>query len=128
MNKEDLLKDIKEKYLYHSELIRVNRLDTPHIHKQYCTSNRHNKCGQTWGHSCIVLDLICKIYWCITGTKIFNLAEKRHREGSESRKPKLSNITYQVLSQRKEDELTEDEYKWFMNLIKQAKGFITDCK
>lgn len=124
LTKSQIIFEMKEKYNYYFELIRKYRLDTPHIHKEYCNSNDHRKCGAIWGHSCIVIDLICKLYWWFTGIKPLNPAEKRYREGTEPKKPQLQNIMYQILQQRKESELTDDEYIWLMQTKDSYKNLI----
>ena len=126
LTKSQIISEMKEKYQHYFELIRKYRLDTPHVHREYCNSDSHRKCGAIWGHSCIVIDLICKLYWWFTGIKPLNPAEKRHREGSEPRKPTLQDITYKILDQRKENELDNNEYTWLMQTKDSCKNLIDE--
>lgn len=124
LTKSQIIFEIKEKYNYYFELIRKYRLDTPHIHKEYCNGDSHRKCSAIWGHSCIVIDLICKLYWWFTGIQPLNPAAKKTREGSEPRNPQLQDITYQILQQRKENELEYGEYSWLMNIKDKCKKLL----
>ena len=124
LTKSQIISEMRGKYQHYSELIRKYRLDTPHVHREYCKSDSHRKCGAIWGHSCIVIDFICKLYWWFTGIKPLNPAEKRHREGSEPRRPQLQNIAYQILQQRKEGELEDAEYFWLMKIKDRCKTLL----
>ena len=122
LTRTQVISEIREKYQHYSELIRKYRLDTPHVHREYCKSDGHRNCGAIWGHSYIVIDLICKLYWWFTGIKPLNPAEKKHRESVEPRKPTLQDLTYKTLNQRKEGELEDDEYFWLMRIKDRCKN------
>lgn len=113
-SKELILQEMKGKYRYYSELIRQYRLDTPSVHRKYCSSDDHRRCGAIWGHSSLLLDLICKLWWWFTGDKPYTCLVKV--------KPKLQVITQQILWQRKENELDSDEYSWLMEILKQCES------
>ncbi|MBI2995089.1 MAG: hypothetical protein HYY52_00045 [Candidatus Melainabacteria bacterium] len=112
--KEQVFLEMKEKYHYYSELIRKYRLDTPSVHKEYCNSDDHRRCGAIWGHSSILLDFISKLWWWFTSEKPYAYTAKV--------KPKLQSITQQILWQRKEDELNDEEYSWLIKIKKDCEA------
>ena len=108
--------ELRDKYKFYANIVRGNRLDTPHIHKQYCQSNSHRQCGTRWGHADIVREIIARLWWWFTGNKPYDV--------NIARKPKLQSITEQIFNQRKENELEDEEYFWLMNIKDKCKVFL----
>lgn len=103
-----IMNAIRDKYKFYAEIVRQNRLDTPHIHKQYCQSDNHRQCGAKWGHADIVREIIARLWWWFTGDEPYDV--------SIAHKPKLQSITEQITKQRAENELEDEEYFWLMQV------------
>lgn len=118
--RNNVLKELKEKYMLYSSMIKRNRLDIEH-HK-YCTNETHEVCGAIWGHASIMQEIIARIWWWFTSEKPIFV--------STSTKPKLQSIFEQINKQRKqehwqENEIEDTEYYWLVEIIERCKG-LTD--
>lgn len=114
-----ILYELREEYMYYSDIIKINRLDLEH-HK-YCKRTDHRECGAKWGHSSIMREIICRIWWWFTGNKpvFINIATK----------PKLPSIIDQIEKNRKkeywqENEIEDSEYMWLMQVISKCQELI----
>ena len=117
--KSNVLKELKEKHLFYSELIKRNRLDTGH--DKYCKQQSHRLCGAIWGHADILREIISRILWWFTGEKPFDV--------NVSTKPKLQSILEQIKKQRKqeywqENEIEDAEYDWLIHIINKCKDLL----
>ena len=114
--KTAITNEIRDKYKFYAEIVRQNRLDTPHIHKQYCQSENHRQCGAKWGHADIVREIIAKLWWWFTG-------EQPHSV-NVSHKPRFQYIREQIFKQRKEGELEDAEYSWLIDITNKCKQLV----
>lgn len=119
--RDEVLQELKEKHVFYSDLIKRNRLDTPHIHKQYCQSDSHRQCGANWGHASILQEIIARIWWWFTGEKPIFI--------NVSTKPKLKALIEAIDRQRakeywQENEIEDDEYLWLMMVLDSCKSLL----
>lgn len=112
--KDEILKALKEKYMFYSDIVKRNRLDMGH-HK-YCQQSDHRKCGANWGHASIMLEIICRMWWWFTGERPVFVRIKN--------KPKLQSIMEYVIWQRKESELDNTEYSWIIGIKEKCKKLL----
>lgn len=112
-----VLHELREEYMYYSDIIRRNRLDLEH-HK-YCSRSNHTSCGAKWGHADIMREIIGRIWWWFTDDKPAFV-----RINS---KPKLQSIMEQVFKQRGERELEDAEYCWLMEIKDRCKKMLANC-
>ena len=112
--KDAILKSLKEKYLFYSDIIKRNRLDIEH-HK-YCNQTSHRQCGANWGHADIMREIICRLWWWVTGDKpIFVRINS---------KPKPQSIMEYVIWHRREGELSNTEYSWIIEIKDKCKQLL----
>lgn len=125
--KEELYKDertaimseLRDKYKLYADTVRKNRLDTHHVHKQYCQSENHRQCGAKWGHADIMKETIGRIWWWFTGEQLHSIRI--------AHKPKLQHIAEQIFKQRGENELEDTEYYWLMKIKDRCKKMLANC-
>lgn len=113
----EVLQELKRKHVYYSDLIKRNRLDIGHAN--HCKKENHSACGAIWGHSDIMREIICRIWWWFTGEKPF--------EVRVATKPTLKSILEQIKKQRKqeywqENEIEDEEYSWLMHVINDCQN------
>ena len=111
------MQEMKEKYMFYSNLVKRNRLDMEH-HK-YCNQSDHTLCGAKWGHADIMREIIARLWWWFTGEQPHSVRV--------SHKPKLQYITEQVFKQRGEKELEDAEYYWLMKIKDRCKQLLANC-
>lgn len=113
-----ILQELKGKYIFYSDLIKRNRLDMEH--SKYCNKTSHRQCGAKWGHSDIMKEIICRMWWWFTDDKPVFV-------GINS-KPKLQSIMGYVIKQRKECELEDAEYYWLIKIKDKCKEMLYENK
>jgi len=108
------LQEIKEKYMFYSDLIKRNRLDMEH--SKYCKQFDHTSCGAMWGHADMMREIIYRIWWWFTDDKpVFVRINS---------KPKLQSIMEYVIKQRQEGELKDAEYYWLIKVKDRCKRLL----
>jgi len=112
--KNEILKALREKYMFYSDIVKRNRLDIEHY--KYCNQTSHRQCGANWGHADIMREIVCRIWWWFTGEKPVFVKIKN--------KPKLQSIMEYVIGQRKEGELDNTEYSWIIGIKGSCKQFL----
>ena len=109
-----ILQELKEKYMFYSDIIKRNRLDMEH--QKYCNQTSHKQCGARWGHADIMREIVCRIWWWFTGDKpVFVRINS---------KPKLQSIMEYVIWQGKEGELDNAEYSWIIEMKDRCKQLL----